>query len=417
MSTSVRIERIAAGGDGVGRLADGRVVFVPRTAPGDLAVVSVVKEDKRFARARLDRLEEPGPGRVAPECPHYEGDRCGGCQLQHLSLETQTVVRRGILIDALERIAKTAIEVPPIEPAADPWGYRAKMALTVGPTGKIGYHQVGRPDAVFALERCAIASPVLNDLWRRLDRQRTKLPRAAVRLVLRLDRDGGEHLIVETGAGPIWTGGKALWEAVKAARPLTIWWQPHEGAARAVGGTDTAYPATAFEQIHPAMGDRVRRHAIECLGPVADRRIWDLYSGIGETSSALAEAGAAAIISVERDRRAVEEAERRQAAHERRIERIVGAAERVVGSLGRVDLVITNPPRVGMDGEVVRVIRARGPSRVVYISCDPATLARDVARFRAPGAAGVGYRLTAVRGFDLFPQTAHLETVAVLECE
>lgn len=413
----MRIERIAAGGDGVGRLSDGRVAFVPRTAPGDLVAVSVVKEVKRFVRARLERLDEPGPNRVVPDCPHYERDHCGGCQLQHLSLEAQVAARRGILIDALERIAKTAIEVPLIEPAAEPWGYRAKMSLTVGPTGKIGFHQVGRPDAVFALDRCAIASPQLNDLWRRLDGQRTKLPRATVRLVLRLDRGGGEHLIIATGAGPMWTGGKALWEALKGGRALTIWWQPHEGAARAVGGADTTYPATAFEQIHPAMGDRVRRHALECLGAVTDLRIWDLYSGIGETSSALADAGAAAVISVEQDRRAIEEAERRQMTHGRRIERIVGTTERVVGSLGRVDLVITNPPRVGMDGEVVRVIRARAPSRVVYISCDPATLARDVARFQAVGDAGAAYRLTAVRGFDLFPQTAHLETVAVLERE
>ncbi len=414
MAEPVRIERIAAGGDGVGRLADGRVAFVPRTAPGDLAMVTIARPAKRFVRARLTALVEPGSGRVEPRCPHYQGDECGGCQLQHLTPASQVEARRGILADALARIAKLPVEAPPLEPAPSQWGYRTKISVTVAPAGPIGYHRFGRPASIFDLDRCALAAEAINDLWSRIKRARATLPRAATRLVLRLDRSGGEHLIVETGEGPVWSGGKATSSAIRADRPLTVWWRPPAGAARAVAGAESAYPATAFEQIHPAMGDRVRAFAVDQLGPLAGRRVWDLYSGVGETASLLA-AGGALVESVESDGTAVAEAARRQGDAGPRIERTVGLAERVIGSLGTPGLVVTNPPRAGMDRAVVAAIRNRAPERVVYLSCDPATLARDLARLADRSGPGVGYRLAALAAFDLFPQTAHLETVALLE--
>jgi 23S rRNA (uracil1939-C5)-methyltransferase len=151
------------------------------------------------------------------------------------------------------------------------------------------------------------------------------------------------------------------------------------------------------------MGDRVRAHAVAALGEVAGRHVWDLYAGIGETTAALAGAGAS-VESVESDPRAVEEAEARGPAASRH----VGRAERVVGRLRAPDLVITNPPRTGMEELVTTALETAAPTRIVYISCDPATLARDLTRLR-------GFRLSSVVAFDLFPQTAHVETVAVLD--
>ena len=174
-------------------------------------------------------------------------------------------------------------------------------------------------------------------------------------------------------------------------------------APRSVGGGDEPFPATVFEQVHPLMGDRVRAFAVASLGPAAGRQIWDLYAGIGETTATLAHAGAA-VESVESDGRAVAEAEARGPS----ARRLTGRVEDVLGRLGRPDLVVTNPPRVGMDPRVPAELERRRPERIVYISCDPATLARDLARL-------TGYRLGGVRAFDLFPQTAHVETVAVLE--
>lgn len=414
MGERIRIERIAAGGEGVGRLSDGRVAFVPRAAPGDVVAIEVVRPEKRFVRAIITELVEPGPGRVTPRCGHYDRDRCGGCQLQHLDSPSQALARQAILNDAMIRIGKVTVTVPPVEPATAQWGYRSKISLTVGRNGAIGYHRVGEPGSIFGLERCDLAAPGVDALWQRVRRARRLVPSHASRVVLRLDRSGGEHLVVVTEKGPIWTEGKRLFAAIKGEPPLTVWWHPDEGSVRAVAGSPTAYPATAFEQVHPAMGDRVRHQAVERLGLVEGRRVWDLYAGIGETSELIADRGATQVQSVEWDRGAVEEADRRQQAYGRRIERTAGAVETVVASLGAPDLVITNPPRTGMDGRVIAVIRARRPERVVYVSCDPATLARDVGRFAEP-AEGAQYRVTSLEGFDLFPQTAHLETVAVLE--
>lgn len=407
----VRIDRIAAGGDGVGRLADGRAVFVPRAAPGDLAAVVITKAAPRFARASLREVIEPGPDRVEPACPHYDRDRCGGCQLQHLSPAGQVAARRAIVGDAVRRIAKLPLaDDPALAPAPDQWGYRAKISLTRG-SGGIGFHRYDRLE-VFDLVDCRLAAAPLRELWHRVAGRRRDLPATLERVVLRLDRAGGRHLVLEVGAGPVWAGGKALFAALGEGG-LTVWLRPEGGAARAVAGADSAYPATAFEQVNPAMGDRVRARALAALGPVADKRVWDLYAGIGESSAALAEAGAQ-VESVEWDRGAVAAAEAAQQGHGRRIERVAGAVEEVVGSLGRPDLVLTNPPRTGMDPRVVAAVRERGPERVVYVSCDPATLARDLARLTSTGT-GASYRMADLEAFDLFPQTAHVESVALLE--
>ncbi len=417
MEEVVRIERIAAGGDGVGHLADGRAVFVPRAAAGDLALVSITRQAARFAKARIRELVEPGPDRVEPPCHHYRDDECGGCQLQHLNITSQREARRRIAGDALRRIGKQSVEDPVLTPAAADWGYRTKITLTRGTSGRLGFHRVDRPDSVFPLDRCPVAAPGVNDLWVRFRQSRGLWPASLARVVLRLDRTGGEHVIIETGEGPIWTGGKALQAAVRRAASLTVWWRPFEGAVRAVGGSDTAYPAAAFEQINPAMGDQVRAAAIAALGNVTGQRIWDLYAGIGETSALLAERGAR-VQSVEWDRRAVDEAERRHRAAGLTVDRVVGSVETAVASLSQPDQVITNPPRTGMDPRVIEALKTRAPARIVYISCDPATLARDIARLASSAESRVPsaeYRVPSTECYDLFPQTAHVESVAVLE--
>jgi 23S rRNA (uracil1939-C5)-methyltransferase len=170
-----------------------------------------------------------------------------------------------------------------------------------------------------------------------------------------------------------------------------------------VAGADEAFPATVFEQVNPVMGDRVRAYAVEQLGQLTGRKVWDLYAGIGETTAQLVARGAR-VESVEVDRRAVAEADARGPAARRH----TGRVEDVLPELAEPDCVITNPPRTGMDERVTSALERLGPSRLVYISCDPATLARDIQRLPR-------FRLAAVQAFDLFPQTTHVETVAVLD--
>lgn len=402
----VRIQRLAAGGDGVGRLADGRVVFVPRTAPGELVELGGVRAARRFARARAVRIVEPSRDRVEPRCAHYTADECGGCQLQHLAMPAQRAARRSFVGDALRRLARLDVADPELEPAALAFEYRTKVTLAAGPAARrIGLHPLDRPAEVFELEHCHLAAASLMELWSALRQRRGLLPAGLKRLVLRLDRSGGRHVIARVRGTVVWNrAGDLGCELERSGVPSVLWWHPEGGVARIVAGRSEGTPASVFEQVHPAMGDRVRAFALERLGPIAEARVWDLYAGIGETTAVLATAGAH-VESVERDPRAVAYAEAGGPAARRH----AGAAEAVAGHLDPPDLVVTNPPRTGMDSAVTAAIAAKRPRRVVYISCDPATLARDIVRL------GPAFRLTETRAFDLFPQTAHVETVAVLD--
>lgn len=403
--TAVRILRLAAGGDGVGKLPDGKTVFVPRTAPGDLVEVAELREHKRFARARLARLIEASPHRVDPRCPHYLQDECGGCQMQHVNYEAQLLSRRTFVGDALRRLGKRDVADPPIAPAAQIYDYRTKLTLHVSDDGsRIGLHRYGRADQIFDLQWCHITVPELMKLWQAMRALRPFLPPRLVQVVLRLDRSGGRHVVIRVGTGEVWTGFDQLRRELDSrGTPATIWYQPEGGAPRAVAGTAEAFPATVFEQVHPEMGDRVRSFAVDQLGDVAGRHLWDLYAGIGETTAQLLARGAT-VESVELDRRAVAEAEARGSAARRH----TGRVEDMLGKLHRPDLVIANPPRTGMDERVSAELNRLAPSRIVYISCDPATLARDLQRLER-------LRLALVQAFDLFPQTTHVESVAVLE--
>jgi 23S rRNA (uracil1939-C5)-methyltransferase len=401
----VEILRLAAGGDGIGKLSDGRTVFVPRTAPEDLVEITGLREHKRFARARLGRVLRASPHRVDPRCPHYVQDDCGGCQLQHIDDETQLAGRRTFVGDALRRIAKRDVADPPVVPAGRTYDYRTKLTLHADDGGRrIGLHRYDRPGQIFDLQWCHITVPALMDLWQAVRALRRLLPARLEQVVLRLDRGGGRHLVIRVGEGEVWSGAERLWrEMQQRGASATIWYQPQGGVARAAAGAGEAFPATVFEQVHPEMGDRVREFAIAQLGDVTGRKVWDLYAGIGETTSRLMARGAQ-VESVELDRQAVAEAERRGPAARRHS----GRVEDLLPELTRPDVVVTNPPRIGMDERVTSALERLRPDRLVYISCDPATLARDLQRL-------VSFRLVLVQAFDLFPQTTHVETVAVLE--
>jgi 23S rRNA (uracil1939-C5)-methyltransferase len=412
VSEVVTIAGIAAGGDGVGRLADGRAVFVPRTVPGDaVALRRDVELHKSFARGEVGEIVTAGPARVTPPCPHYVEDHCGGCQLQHLAYDAQLAAKRAIVGDALRRIGKLDLPDPEIVEAIDEWRYRQKISLAVGrPSGHgvgsvIGLHPYGHPAQVFALADCHIADFRLMALWREVRAHAALLPPRLMRLTLRLDRDGRRHVIAESAGAP-WQGG-ALRNALPEPASVVCWWQPVDGAPRVVAGPETGFPATAFEQVNPEMGMLARRWAVEQVGSLgAGSVVWDLYGGVGDTAGLLAARGAQ-VVSVDADERAVEWARRRGLGGAIRF--IAARAEEVLATLPEPHAVVVNPPRAGLHWNVTLRLRERPVARLVYLSCDPATLARDLERLSAT------YRIAAVRAFDLFPQTAHVESVAVLE--
>lgn len=407
------IAGIAVGGDGVGRLSDGRVVFVPRTAPGDRVRLreGSLQRHRNFARGEPGEIVEASPNRVTPPCPHYTHDHCGGCQLQHLAYDAQLAAKRANVGDTLRRIGKLDVGDPEIVEALEEWRYRSKISMAVKATAgrpdglTAGLHPYDRPNFVFPLADCHITDFRLMALWRELRGRLAMLPQPLTRLTLRLDREGRRHLVAES-AGEPWLDAEELRRALASVvdGDVVCWWQPLEGAARVVAGPSTGFPATAFEQVNPGMGILTRQWAVEQLGDVKGQMVWDLYGGIGDTAALLVERGAN-VVSVDADEKAVTWARARLPA----ARFIAARAEDVLPSLPPPHAVVVNPPRSGLHWDVSLKLTSEPVAKLVYISCDPATLARDLSRLN------VNYQLKAIRAFDLFPQTAHVETVAVLE--
>ena len=415
MDDVVAVSGIATGGDGVGRLSDGRAVFVPRTAPGECVRLrpQSMRMHKRYARGEVAEIVAPAATRVVASCPHYDGDRCGGCQLQHLAYAAQLDAKRDIVLDTLRRIGK--IEVPEVTvvgaAAADQWGYGTRLSLTRagGRARRFGLVRYDRPGAVFQLQECRIADPRLVALWHELEHHLELVPESAVCLTLRVDRAGARHVIVESPGEP-WRTADRLRDALPDGEHVVCWWHPVDGAARIVAGPATGFPPVGFEADHPAMDGEVRRWAVEGLGTVQGIVVWDLYGGAGDTTALLA-ARDATVVSVDADEQAVGWARLRpelQAAGDR-VRIIAGRAEDVLQSLPDPHGVIVRPPRAGLHWDVVLRLTNEPPARLVYIARDPATLARDLHRM------SVNYALRSVRVFDAGPQTAQMETVVHLE--
>ncbi len=398
---AVRITGLAAGGEGVGRLEDGRAVFIPRTAPGDLVQPVDVQLHARYARAQLGTLLESGPDRVEPACRHYTGDQCGGCQLQHLSAPAQREAKREMVQEALSRIGKLNVTVPPLLSGKE-WGYRTRFTVTRDATGTVGFHRLGEPGRIFPLLTCAIASPEVNALWAAV--RGVQLPPDTERITLRAGEGEAASVVLHGPEQPAGAELGPLRDGLAGTGMLpTLWWQRERGQLVPLDATPDAAPG--FSQVQPALGQAIREHAIAELGSAAGATVWDLYAGAGQASLMLAEAGAQ-VESVEVDPAVVAAAEQH---HPRpAIQRHVGRVEQLIRRLPKPTLVYTNPPRAGMAADVVGAIRSAAPVRVVYVSCDPATLARDIRAF------GEGYRVRSVRSWDLFPQTAHVETVVCL---
>lgn len=397
------ITGIAAGGDGVGR-TDGMVVFVPRTAPGDTALVSLIRS-KRFARGRLVSLETPSPDRVDPPCPHYTLDDCGGCQLQHLSYEAQLRAKGTIIGDAIRRIGRRDLGEVAVESSDTAWRYRRKLTLHLRHDGHewiAGLHPYDDPAAVFDLRDCLITDERVVAVWVALRTAFDHLPSArGLRVAVRMLR-GGAAVVVEGGAA--WPGASALFDAVPSI--LELWWKPDHGRMRRLATrTDEGQAGASFAQVNARVAARLQAHVLERVRAYEPRRVIDAYAGAGGTAVPLAVDGVT-VIAIELDAEAVARFGDRLRKPSRAI---VGRVEDHLRQELPADVVLVNPPRAGLDSRVADALQnvGRPPRAVMYVSCDPATLARDLARMPR-------FRLAAVRAFDMFPQTAHVETVCEL---
>lgn len=365
---SVRIEDLAFGGEGVAR-ADGLVVFVPFVAVGETVEVEITECKPNFARARLLRVLEPSPDRVAPACAHF--GRCGGCQYQHLRYEVQLRVKQKQVADLMQRIGGfDPSVVQPVIGCPRPYGYRNRIMVRSQWNKPERRMNVGflRWDCglVEDVVECKIAEPALNEELQKV--RAHPPPKSGLKVVLRL--------------------------------PPQDWIVP---------------PDSFFQNNFHLLPELVRvvREAVHRSGA---RHLIDLYCGVGFFGIKLADA-VESFVGVEYDRRAIRAA--RENAVRRNVrngEFLAGRAEELLPDLlqrfpATSVAVLVDPPRKGLTPEAVQLLRAAGPAALVYVSCHPATLARDLRALCEEGR----FVLERVTPLDMFPQTQHVECVAELK--
>ena len=402
---SVSIDSIAAGGDGVAR-SNGLVVFVPRTAPGDV-VTTQISGKGHFARGSLRTIVTPSPVRVEPPCPHYTRDKCGGCQLQHMTYDAQLDAKRAIIRDSLQRIGKRQVELPEIERSPKEWRYRTKLTLAMRRRGArwiAGLHPYDDPVHVFALADCPITDRRVVAAWREVMQADAYFPDAKeLRGSIRITSEGPTFVMM---GGQSWG---ARTQFLAAAPSLSaVWWEPADDQPRKLVADKRRdrSPSASFSQINSEMAEVLGEYVNERARSYQPRTVIDAYAGAGHTAVALSEAGIK-VTAIELDADASEWS----AARLREPSRAIRArVEEALPGVLPADLVILNPPRAGVDERVTSTLEkeAGHVHSVIYVSCNPATLARDIARMPS-------YQIRSVRAFDMFPQTAHVETVCELQ--
>lgn len=405
----VTIDSLAFGGDGVGRAEDGRVVFVPGVAPGDEVEVAVEEEKKGFIRASVERVVKASAARVEPPCPIYAANDCGGCQWMHVSAAAQRAAKEGIVRRALRHVLP-AEQIRPIETPSPELGWRRRTRLRwrrVGGGVLLGY-AARRSHRLVDVPTCPQLEP-------RLD-----VALAAVREVLLPALAGGageiELLLGESGDVHVAVDGAGARHAAGAARALLGRAGVRGVILRDRDGADVIgephieleprfrTSAEAFAQVSAPGNATLRRLVMEGAGDIAGASVLELYGGSGNFTRDLVAAGARVA--------AVEEAPSLMDLNVGGVSFTPEPAERALARFVarglRFDVIVLDPPRIGCTPEVLEAIGKLAPGRLVYVSCDPNTLARDLRVL----AEQYGVSPTHAIPVDLMPQTFHIEVVA-----
>jgi 23S rRNA (uracil1939-C5)-methyltransferase len=427
------IERLVFQGDGLGRLPDGRVVFVPYTAPGDEVEVEVMETRNDFVRADLVRVLTPSPIRATAPCRYY--GHCGGCQWQHLENASQLQWKREILAELLARVGKLdGVPVSaPIAPAG-PWEYRARAQFKVAGRSRvsIGFHQ-RTTNRVVDIERCPLLDDRLNAVLRSLRTMKepplrklfphlqetwvavgTGTGEVLVSLFARAQERAAIRLLFHRLQGDVPTlQGVVLLDGDPRQQPRFVDRHGRGAIQEMVGEHRFRVDATAFFQVSGLAAGILTRLVMEAAALTGSERVLDLYCGVGTFTVPLA-GRAREVVGIEANAAAATDAVHNLRSNGCTTARVDQAqVEQVLPALameGPWDLVVLDPPRQGCSGRLLDAISGMAVSRVIYVSCDPSTLARDLGTLVRSG-----YRCRTVQPVDLFPQTFHVESVALLE--
>lgn len=434
-SESVSIERMSYGSAAVGRLSDGKTVFVEGAAPGDVVEVEVVEDKRTYARGRISRIVEASPQRAdMVKC----SEACGGCPWAHLSYEAQLTSKRDAVIDALCRVAhfdraRAVDVVAPCVASKRQWGYRNKLEMAAGKDSAgrftLGFYREGTHDVV-SVKSCPLANRYIERAPKALrgalrflsSSQDLGIYRVGVRSSLRTGKTE-VALWTPPSAFPRTAVAKTIQDALRASSVVRVLAEP--GSARKVKKIEalegkgvweeklcdarffTAAPS--FFQVNTAQAEKLVNLVIEGLEIEQGMYIADLYAGGGTFSIPMARLGAD-VVAVEVAGSSIRDLRRNAEVNNVELEAICGDTAVELPELGELDVLVVDPPRSGLAKGVVGQIAAAAPARVAYVSCDPQTWARDVALFE-----GEGYRLARATPVDMFPQTYHVEVASIFE--
>jgi 23S rRNA (uracil1939-C5)-methyltransferase len=402
----VEINSLVYGGDGLGRLPDGRALFVPFCLPGERVRISLIEEKPRHARAELLAVITPSPQRIQPRCLHF--GVCGGCQYQHMPYEEQLRTKTAIVREQLQRIGDIADPlVNPTKPSPLPYHYRNNMQLHPTSDGRLGFYDVGGR-SILPISECHLPEANLNDVWPRMDME--NIP-GLDRIELRLDA-GGEVLLTLESSQP-----EELPE-MELDMPLSVVHLSPAGSIVMAGDDHVMMEvlerpfflsAGSFFQVNIPQAGAMVQYLLEHLPLRPDSVVLDVYCGVGLFSAFIAPR-VGRLVGVEASSFACQDFAVNLDEFDN-VEIYEGTAEEILPQLNvHPDIILVDPPRAGILPKALDRIINMKPKTLAYVSCDPATLARDIKRFMRSG-----FELISVQPFDMFPQTAHIESVVVMQ--
>lgn len=425
---TVTIEKLVEGGAGLAR-QDSQVLFVRGAIPDEQVSVVVGTQHKGFQEATVSGVLVASPDRVAPPCPVYEV--CGGCHFQHIRYEAQLVQKREILKETLRRVGKVAKAepIPPVIPSPNPYGYRSSVRFVVFRAGKgfaLGFHQEGTTQPV-AAAGCLLAPPAMCEVVATVNERLASLMALPFRLesveVRRSVAFGSALLLFRTGqterdqvrqffelfrevpgvVGQVVTAGNG-----RGGQRRQRFVDGQDWIADRLGDLIFRISDRSFMQANWPLNETLSHTVNEWVGSAPGLRVLELYAGIGTLGLPLARGGAL-VTEVEANLSA--SADARHAAKSNHIGRCRFRPSRAEAMLenvhpGEYEVVLVDPPRTGLSGDCVDGLLRIGAGRLLYLSCDAPILARDLSRLCA-----AGYRIVRIQPFDMFPQTAHLETL------
>ncbi len=424
--TRLTLTAMTQGGEAMGRDENGRVVFVPYAIAGEEVVAEIVEEKKSYARARLVEVIKPSPARVKPRCAHFglplssfspsshvgEGTGvrvgCGGCQWQHIAYDAQLQFKTEIVREQFARIGK--ISDAPVRDTigmTDPWHYRNNVQFQIDGDGKLCLRAF-ESHALIPIRECHILHPLVDEMFHSLELGSTDF----AGVMLRAGTQTGQKMVILEGRA-----GEP--PEVQIDEPVSVvFWTPDNDSVPLIGrdaiheelrGRRLRVSPASFFQVNTAMAEELIDLVEEYLAPRAEDTLLDAFGGVG-TFGLLLAPRVARVIEIEENPRAIDDA-RANALGFTNVEFKKGRVEDALPRLNaHVDIAVADPPRAGIAPHALDALIAQAPRAFAYVSCDPATLARDARRL-----IDGGYRLSEVQPVDLFPQTYHIESVSRFE--